>query len=169
MRLLLSLCCLTLISPALAQSDAINLHKAALEHMPIEEARPAIESIYGPLRDLTKDLPSNFVSDAVTALATTADDPLSYFVFCDGKFATFTAVMSPAVARDILAPLTVSTAPRPDVFPEDDGVNLTFEEAELIAFYQGVGTKQSQVTIAYPRELMLTLDFDGYCAELAEK
>ncbi|MET0437107.1 MAG: hypothetical protein ABW043_06400 [Devosia sp.] len=169
MRLLLSLVGLTLLSPALAQETNFNLHQAALDGMPIEEARPAIEAIYGPLRDLTKDLPPNFVSDAVTALATAADMPLSYFVFCDGKFATFTAIMSPAVARDILAPLTLSTAPRPDVFPEDDGVNLTFEEADLIAFYQGVGTKQSQVTIAYPRELMLTLDFAGYCAELAAK
>ena len=98
MRLLLSLVCLALLSPALAHETNFNLHQAALDGMPIEEARPAIETIYGPLRDLTKDLPPNFVSEAVTALATPVDMPLSYFVFCNGKFATFTAVMSPAAA-----------------------------------------------------------------------
>lgn len=105
MRLLLSLFCLGVASPALAQEPGFNLHQAALDAMPMAEARPSLESIYGPLRDLTKDLPQHLIRNAVTALATPEGEPLSYFVFCDDKFAGFTAVVSPKAASEILAPL----------------------------------------------------------------
>ena len=169
MRLLLSLLCLGLASPVLAQDPAFNLHQAALDAMPIDEARPGIETIYGPLRDFTKDLPQHLVTDAVTALATPDDGLLSYFVFCYGKFAGFTAVVPPKAASEILAPLTLSSSPAAEISPEAEGVTLTFPEANLIAFYTGIGTKQSYVTISYPHDLLLTLDFAGHCRDLAAK
>jgi len=168
-RLLLSLLCLGFASPALAQETTFNLHQAVLDAIPIEEARSGIETIYGPLRDFTKDLPQHLVTDAVTALATPDGGLLSYFVFCDDKFAGFTAVVSPKAASELLGPLTLSTSPPVDVFPDEQGVTLTFPDANLIAFYTGIGTKQSYVTISYPHDLLLNLDFAGHCADLAGK
>ncbi|UYO00958.1 MAG: hypothetical protein KIT02_07080 [Devosia sp.] len=164
MRLLPFLVFLATATAAAAQDPGINLHQAALDAMPMEDALPLIEAAYGPLREQHPH--PSFVSDAVTVLATDQGPPLSVFMFCDGKFASFSAVMSPSAAAEILAPLTRSGEPAPDIYPNDSGVSLTFRQADLLAVYSGVGTKQSYVSINYPHELLLTMDFAGHCEEL---
>lgn len=148
--------------PCLAQSDDFNPYQAVLDGMPLAEAEPLIVAAYGAITHRSKGMPGK-EDDTVLLLRAGTAEQQPIFVFCHETLAAASAAVTTGVAATILGPLTLSISPPFEAFADDSGIALTLDDRQLYVYYSGIGTKQSGVTVTYPRDVFVTLDLPGFC------
>ena len=164
MRLLLSLLPLLIaISPARGQSEGFDPYQAALDRMPIEQARPMLEAEYGPLEDGGPTMHSSFANEKVLTLFGPDEPAPNIFIFCEGKLSGFSAVLSPQAAADILNPATARTEPAPEVYASGSNVSIYIPATDTSFQYGGIGTQSSYVSVSHPTRPFVRFEVAELC------
>ncbi|MBW4656809.1 MAG: hypothetical protein KME20_27740 [Kaiparowitsia implicata GSE-PSE-MK54-09C] len=156
--------------PCFAQSEAFNPYRAVVDAMPLQQAEPLIQSLYGPVgpADRLNGLFGVYDEGSVLALMPRPTEAPAYlFLFCEERLAAVSAPVTAAMAADILKPLT-GPGSNTSVHPDDGGIRLQTKNDTLTVEYRDVGTKKSMVVLTYPQKVYVEMDFAGRCAELAE-
>ena len=159
-----------LAGPCLAQSESFNPYQAVLEAMPLEQAEPLIEALYGPIKpeDRFSGPGVPYAGGPILALLPRPSAaPAYFFLFCDEQLAAVSAPVSAAMAAAILEPLTPPGS-NTTVYPNDGGVWLQTKDDTLMVDYRGVGTKQSMIVLTYPQQVFFEMDFAARCDEVAD-
>lgn len=168
MRLALTMSFLALtLAPCFAQSKEFDPYQAALDGMSLDLAKPQLESLYGPLTDVTAQVGPDLTAAGGVLLY--KDDPAkpAGFLFCNGKLAAFASIVSAAVAGRIVGGLTSPIQPPTEIYASADGVTIRFPESLVSAQYWGIGTPDSYVSVNYPWETIVRQRFVERCQELA--
>lgn len=157
-------------APCFAQSDSFNPYQAVLDAMPLQQAEPLIQSLYGPIEREDRFSGPGVPYDGGPILALfprPSDAPAYLFLFCEEQLAAVSAPVTAAMAAAILTPLTPPGS-NTTVHPNDGGVWIQTKDDTLMVEYQDVGTKKSMIVLNYPQQVVSMMDFAGRCAEVAD-
>lgn len=163
---MLSLICLAI--PSLAQSDDFNPYQAVLDAMPLEQARPLLEAAYGPIEDVTDTFGEGWATHGEKLLgAGTGSDRASTFLFCGDRLAAAYTYATPATAAEILRSLSRPGGPELVLNPHAGGIAISAAKPDVAVTYRGVGTRSSYVSLSYPSEVFVHMNFKRRCEEVA--
>lgn len=158
---------LAIAAPCSAQENEFNPYRAALDGMTFEVARPQLESLYGPLTDVTEQVgPDLAAAEGMLLYKNDPTKPVG-FLFCGGKLAAFAAIVSAAVAGKIVEGLTSPVQPPTEIYTSADGVTIRFPQSLVSAQYWGIGTADSYVSVNYPWDTIARQKFVERCQDLA--